>query len=279
MKEAIRLKKGLTGFDLKTIALVLMVLDHIYYFFEFTGKVPLVFTWLGRLSAPLFLFCVVEGFIHTHNRKRYFLTMYAIAVVMGALQYAFITFGIQRPDGFYPRNQILANFAILIVILQGIDWISKKQWKKGLAAILVPILWAFVVIGMVHVVPSFSSMVGILHYTFFPIFTAIQDGGAAYILLGVLLYLLRNNRKAQAIVMFVEPLIFDFGTIFLFFPGLTFAEYFTLAFEWMSAFAGIFLLFYNGQRGKGSKQFFYWFYPGHVYVLFALSWILYLIIH
>ncbi len=103
-----------------------MVLDHIHYFFEFTGKVPLVFSWLGRLSAPLFLFCVVEGFIHTHNRKRYFITIYAIAVVMGALQYAFITFGIQRPDGFYPRNQILANFAILIIFLQGIDWISKK---------------------------------------------------------------------------------------------------------------------------------------------------------
>ena len=50
---------------------------------------------------------------------------------MGALQYAFIMFGIQRPDGFYPRNQILANFAILIIILQGIDWISKKRMEKG----------------------------------------------------------------------------------------------------------------------------------------------------
>jgi len=79
--------------------------------------------------------------------------------------------------------------------------------------------------------------------------------------------------------MFVEPLITNFTTMFLFFPGLTFAEYFTAAFEWMSAFAGIFILFYNGQRGKGPKQFFYWFYPGHVYVLFALSWILYLIIY
>ena len=30
-------KKGLDGTQLKTIALVLMVLDHIHYFFEFTG--------------------------------------------------------------------------------------------------------------------------------------------------------------------------------------------------------------------------------------------------
>ena len=50
-------KKGLDGTQLKTIALVLMVLDHIHYFFEFTGCIPTVFSMLGRLSAPLFLFC------------------------------------------------------------------------------------------------------------------------------------------------------------------------------------------------------------------------------
>ena len=33
-------KKGLDGTQLKTIALVLMVLDHIHYFFEFTGWSP-----------------------------------------------------------------------------------------------------------------------------------------------------------------------------------------------------------------------------------------------
>ena len=28
---------------------------------------------------------------------------------------------------------------------------------------------------------------------------------------------------------------------------------------------------YNGQRGGGSRWFFYWFYPGHLVVLYALS--------
>lgn len=65
-------KRGLDGTVLKTIALVLMVMDHIHYFFEFTGLVPEWFSMLGRLSAPLFLFCAVEGFAHTHDRKRYF---------------------------------------------------------------------------------------------------------------------------------------------------------------------------------------------------------------
>ena len=55
--------KKLTGFHLKYLALVLMVLDHIHYMFDFTGKIPIWFSQLGRLSAPLFLFCLVEGII------------------------------------------------------------------------------------------------------------------------------------------------------------------------------------------------------------------------
>ena len=99
MMEKRKQWKGFTDFQLKWLALVLMVFDHIHYFFEFTGKVPEWFSMLGRLSAPLFLFCLLEGFAHTRNRKKYFLRIYAIAVGMGALQYVFLSF-VRRPDGF-----------------------------------------------------------------------------------------------------------------------------------------------------------------------------------
>lgn len=88
-------RAGLTGFDLKIIALALMVLDHIHYFFEFTGAVPLLFTQLGRLSAGLFLFSVVEGFVHTHDRKKYFLRIYPDLARHGA--------GIVRDAGLWHR--------------------------------------------------------------------------------------------------------------------------------------------------------------------------------
>ena len=80
-------KLGLTGTALKTIALVLMVMDHIHYFFEFTGVVPEWFSMLARLSAPLFLFCTVEGFAHTHDRRRYFLRIWAIGTAMGTVEF------------------------------------------------------------------------------------------------------------------------------------------------------------------------------------------------
>ena len=90
------LRRGLTTAQLKWIALVLMVLDHIHYFFEFTGAVPLLFSQLGRLSAGLFLFCLIEGFIHTHDRRRYFLRIYLVSVGMGAVQFCCMLFDFCR---------------------------------------------------------------------------------------------------------------------------------------------------------------------------------------
>ena len=96
-------KKGLDGTQLKTIALVLMVMDHLHYFFEFTGAVPEWFSMAARLSAPLFLFCTVEGFAHTHDRRRYFLRIWAIGAGMAAVEF-FMMYGgwLQRGDGFTP---------------------------------------------------------------------------------------------------------------------------------------------------------------------------------
>ena len=65
LPRAGRAQAGLSDTTLKVLALVLMVMDHIHYFFGFTGLIPEWFSMLGRLSAPLFLFCTVEGFAHT----------------------------------------------------------------------------------------------------------------------------------------------------------------------------------------------------------------------
>ena len=107
---------SLSGFQLKYIALITMVFDHIHYFFDYTGKIPIWFTMIGRLAAPLFLFAVIEGFVHTHNRKKYFLKIYALAILMGLIQFGFYNFlhPLVRPDGFFPQNRD-TNFTFSIV--------------------------------------------------------------------------------------------------------------------------------------------------------------------
>lgn len=273
-------QKGLSGFALKYFAAFLMLLDHLHYFFAFTGKVPLFFSWLGRLSAPLFLFCIVEGFIHTHDRKKYFLRIYLISVVMGLIQFSFynIGFGLVRGDGFFPQNQMLASFSILLVVLQGIDWCQKKQWVRGLIAILIPILLPFIAMipfGLSSNSPMGLFLLNLLTFTVLPLHTSIIDGGTITLLTGVLLYAFRKNRKRQAVGFIIICILWDILRIVLLVPGLTVSDFFTQAYEWMEVFAVLPMLCYNGTRGTGSKKFFYWFYPVHIYLLYALSCVIY----
>ena len=46
--------RGLSGLDLKCLAMVLMVLDHLHYFFEFTGRIPLFFPNWAAYPAGCF---------------------------------------------------------------------------------------------------------------------------------------------------------------------------------------------------------------------------------
>lgn len=86
------MKKILTGSTLKIIAVVSMLLDHFskiileegiilhapYSMFTDTQFGILmtasdILQVLGRIAFPVFCFLLVEGFLHTHDLKRYFL--------------------------------------------------------------------------------------------------------------------------------------------------------------------------------------------------------------
>ena len=273
----------LSGFALKYIALVCMILDHIHYFFSFTGKIPLFFSQAGRLAAPLFLFCIIEGFLHTWNRKKYFLRIYLLSVLMGLIQFSFFNVGyaLVRGDGFFPQNQMLASFSILIVVLQGIDWCERKKWLPGLAAIIIPFALPYIIIILLSLCASggyikTAFLINLLAYTILPCHLFILDGGTAALLCGCVLYLFRKHRTKQAAAYVVFVFLWDFVRIFLYIKGNASAEFFfTEAYEWMEVFAVIPMLCYNGSRGHGSKQLFYWFYPVHIYILYTLSCVVY----
>ena len=175
-------KKGLDGTQLKTIALVLMVLDHIHYFFEFTGCIPTVFSMLGRLSAPLFLFCTVEGFAHTHDRRRYFIRIWAIGAAMAALEFFMIyAKAFRRGDGFYPQNAIFQDLVLLCIVWQGIDWLREKKFAKGIGAIAAVLCWPYVVVVFlllfpgVQEMPIASTIVAFVITSPLPMWTTITD--------------------------------------------------------------------------------------------------------
>ena len=72
----------LSGSALKIIAVVSMVIDHCaYYLMDGNTMAYDVMRCFGRIAFPVFAFLVAEGFAHTQNRMRYFLSLLLFAAV------------------------------------------------------------------------------------------------------------------------------------------------------------------------------------------------------
>jgi hypothetical protein len=256
-----------------------MVLDHIHYFFAYTGRVPEWFSMAGRLAAPLFLFCLVEGFSHTHDRRKYFIKVYVLHLLMSGLLLLWVCGLLPvRPDGFYPMNGMMTSFAILMVVFQGMDWLGEKRWGPGLAAVLLPLAWPMLAGLLMRGVPALQMPLLTLGYTLLPMWNSNPDASISVIATGMLLYAFRRNRRVQAGAFVAGTMVFSFLLpLLLLFqsPEFHWTMMFTTAYEWYGALAVALMLCYNGERGRGPKAFFYAFYPAHIYILYALSWAAY----
>ncbi len=275
---------GLTDTGLKAIALVSMILDHIHYFFSHTGCIPLWFSMAGRLAAPLFLFCLVEGYSHTHSRRRYYCKLLAIAAPMGLLLF-FMRYGglLVRPDGFFPTNSMLSTFVLLVYFYLAFDCLASRRGKRvllGLCLLVFLLAWPFLAGWLTLAFPAAATVVGLLSYTVLPMINLTGDLSTPVLLSGIVLYLARKHRPLQvAALMAVE-----FGWHFLLvysqvrtLPDFQPIQMLTTYYEWMGGcLAAPLLLCYNGQRGRGYQRFFYFFYPAHIYLLYALSWLSFL---
>ncbi|WP_422386947.1 TraX family protein [Culicoidibacter larvae] len=60
---------GLTTTQLKTIAIIAMVIDHVGVVF-FPNII--IFRIIGRLTFPIMSYFIMKGFLHTSNLKKYF---------------------------------------------------------------------------------------------------------------------------------------------------------------------------------------------------------------
>ena len=275
---------GITETGLKWIALVTMVMDHIHYFFGFTGWIPEWFSMAGRLAAPLFLFCLVEGFTHTRSRKKYFAKVYLLSTAMSILLF-FMAFGgmLVRPDGFYPTNGMMTTFVILMIVWQGMDWLGQKKILPGLAAVILPLAWPFLVVGLLAAAPSLASPLGFLCYSFLPMWGTTGDSSWPVLVMGVVLYLFRKRRGVQVAAFSI--FYFLYGVVYMVYMGSTMApdfawwQIFTQYYEIYGILAAPLMLWYNGRRGGGHKLLFYAFYPAHIYLLYALSWGAYLLLN
>ena len=115
--------KGLTGNQLKIIALIAMTLDH-------AGKLLWPgCVWMqvvGRLAFPIFAYMVAEGCTYTKNRKKYLGMMAGLAFVC---QLVYLV----AMGSLY--QSVLVSFTLSIVLIYIVDW-AKGTGKVWLALVL-----------------------------------------------------------------------------------------------------------------------------------------------
>ncbi|MEG1027709.1 MAG: TraX family protein [Oscillospiraceae bacterium] len=276
----------MTTFILKMVALISMTLDHLR---QFNPDFPIWFSWVGRIAAPIFLFCTVQAFIHTKNRKKLLLRLYLANVVMGITDFCL---GVS--------NNFIGALFVLTTILWIIE-ILKNNKKKGFLLLSIFILYQLVITVICYYTPFIidSDSNVYLFASIFIVLLAFEGGFATlYVLLGVIIYLCNDNKIKLAvgysafcvvyfiitttnIVLRVTSQLYTMNfekasdiveiacQLLCIGPMDTGGNFLTENYNWMMIFALPFILAYNKRKGKDCKWLFYIYYPLHI-ILFSL---------
>lgn len=132
-------KIGLTGNQLKLIAMVLMTVDHIGCFLY---PNVMILRIIGRLSMPIFAWMIAEGCAYTRNRRRYFLTILGFGLVCQVVYLVFMQSLAQC---------IFITFSLSILLIYALDFANKQKkfWSLCLlGAALVSICYICVFLPM-----------------------------------------------------------------------------------------------------------------------------------
>lgn len=268
----------MTSLFLKIIGCVTMVIDHSAVFFP---SMHLAMNWIGRLSLPLFLFCCGWSCVYTRDIRKYVFRLYAASVIMLVFQFAL--------NINYNIFTTLFHTALLIMILSLHD---RRSRIIGISAYLI---WQTCT-SMLLVVASSLLQMNVAFEIILSTLTGNQysiDGGYYYVILGVVLWALRDRKVALSIGFSALTAVFficsnfgayisaalpsnivpvaDFivGRLGIGLSTFSDSRFSPLAvnYQWMMIISLPFMLLYNGRRGRPVKWFFYIFYPVHLTVI------------
>ncbi|MCC6101548.1 TraX family protein [Lentilactobacillus buchneri] len=253
---------GITNFDIKVHGIILMFIDHVHEMFNGIG-VPNWVDWFGRPVATIFFFLSVEGFIHTHNQKRYLsrlLVGFWVMQIGNLIIQHFFKLG-----SFGLINNIFGDLFIGVLTMYGLQTISQghqnhqaaKIWE-GILIIALPLIFAGLTLLTMG---QGGNSIAFRIVTLLPSPLIAENGFILY--LGPLMYLLRKNRNWQMLAVVAVAILST---------GFNFSSMFTTNFQWLMFLAIIPMYLYNGQLGRSMKGFFYAFYPLHIWLLYILAW-------
>ncbi len=224
-------KFGLTNNQLKIIAMVSMLFDHVGK--ELLPQYP-VLQIIGRLAFPIFAYMIAEGCFYTKNKIKYFLTIFILGTGCQ------IVYGIAE-HSFY--QNVLITFSLSIALIFGLENFRVKKEKISGIILFFVVLIVFV---LTIVLPLSLEEYG------FQI-----DYGIYGVLLPVAVFYGKDKERKLVYTTGVLALLANsFG------GGIQWFSLFSVP---------ILALYNQKRGKYNIKPLFYIFYPAHLVVIYLIS--------
>lgn len=235
-------RKGLSGNALKVIAIIAMTIDHLAWVGIETyeqAETPLQISLhiIGRLTAPMMIFFVAEGYHHTHNFQRYLRRLFMLAVVS---HFAFCYFNM---SGYNPLNNLMFNAtSIAWPLMWGL--ILLKVWDTERLP-----LWGKWFVTLMACLLTFTSDWSL-------------SAPLAILMIG------RNRGNFYKQMLWLMLIISLYAVGFFVFNNPTYGMVHLAC--WLAV---PLLALYNGKRGRWRwmGKFFYYYYPAHMALIGLLA--------
>lgn len=250
---------------LKIIALILMLLDHIA---TFIPGAPIWLKWIGRISAPLFIFTMVWGLHYTKDRIKYLKNMYYWGVGMSIGDVIVSTLVTNAHS--MASNNIFVTLFLIGLFSTMIEMFINKENKKGYILLTGIILVQVIGLALIPVVQSLLPRIPTAYFIVAAIFPNLLhcEGMFVVVILGVGMYFAKRLPSVKFSIVYITLSLLMFMSQDV---SFTINGLFKENYQWMMVFALPFMLMYNGKKGANLKYLFYVFYPAHVYILCYLG--------
>ena len=219
---------------IKYLAVLSMILDHMASVLFAPDAIGyIILKLIGRIAAPAMCFALAQGFIHTSDRKKYFLRLIIFAGI-SQIPYSYYMSG----SIWFPTGNMLFTLACSFLLLEIVEY------HKRLGILSIPIAISILYIA------TFTDW-----FIFGPLFT-------------LSFYLNKGNKDLQAFChACISFLSLGYSTYVCMQQGLSwYSQVWQIG---VILFIPITYL-YNGKPGNKftfNKWFFYLFYPLHLLVI------------
>lgn len=139
------MSKGLSGNQLKIIAVLAMTVDHIGVMIF---PDVLILRIIGRLALPIFAYMIAEGCVYTKSRAKYALTLFAVALFCQVVYFVAMR---------SLEQCILVTFLMSVLLIFAYEGVRKKKRVVNICVFVIAFAAIYVICEIIPIyVKEFS---------------------------------------------------------------------------------------------------------------------------